>query len=117
MKLLRPISYILIAIVFVLVLVFGVFIDYVNEQHITAKVIKTDVVMITSGTKNDIKLESQYLVFTDKGTFKVTDQLLFGKFNSSDLFGKLEPGKTYNFTVYGFRVPILSMYQNIREYK
>lgn len=116
MKFLLPRYSILIAVIIIAVLAFSVSIDYLDEQHITAKVIKTESVTILSGTKHK-KVENLYLVYTDKGTFKIEDQLFFGKFNSSDLYGGLKPENTYTFIVYGFQIPIFSMYQNIKEYK
>ena len=113
MKFLLPRYSILIAVIIIAILAFSVSIDYLNEQHITAKVIKTESITILSGTKHK-KVENLYLVYTDKGTFKIEDQLFFGKFNSSD---GLKPENTYTFTVYGFRIPIFSIYQNIKEYK
>lgn len=61
---------------------------------------------------------SKYLVFceTKDGNvlvFENTDELLRGKFNSSTIQGTLKEGETYRFNVVGFRVPFLSMYQNI----
>jgi hypothetical protein len=57
--------------------------------------------------------DSKYLIFTDHGTFKDTDALLYFKFNSSDLYGNLERGKTYTCKVNGFRFGFTSSYQNI----
>ena len=57
----------------------------------------------------------KYLVFTDKGTFQNSDSLLSGKFDSSDVYGRLDEGKTYVVKVAGFRQGILSMYPNIIE--
>lgn len=54
-----------------------------------------------------------YLIYTDKGTFKDSDSLMNGKFNSSDVYGSITVGKTYNATVYGWRNGFLSMYKNI----
>ena len=56
---------------------------------------------------------SKYLVFTDKGVFKNSDALFHGKFSSSDIYGDLQIGESYSIKVYGWRVPFLSMYQNI----
>jgi hypothetical protein len=58
-------------------------------------------------------ISSKYIVFTDKETFENTDSWLNLKFNSSDVQGSLEPGKTYTCDVYGKRIPFLSMYRNI----
>ncbi len=58
---------------------------------------------------------SYYLVFTDRGEFKNSDDLLLGKFDSSTTYGTLEIGKSYEFDVVGWRVPFFSMYPNIAE--
>lgn len=63
---------------------------------------------------------SYYLVFTeDKNgnvlVFKNDDEPLRGKFDSSNIQGELEIGSTYDIVVVGYRVPFLSMYQNIIE--
>jgi hypothetical protein len=56
---------------------------------------------------------SKYLIFTDKETFENTDTMLHGKFNSSDVYGRLKEGKTYTCEVYGIRSGLFSMYRNI----
>ena len=56
---------------------------------------------------------SYYLVYTDKEVFKIEDSLLFGQFNSSDVYGMLAENTTYKFKVFGARIPFLSMYRNI----
>ena len=64
-------------------------------------------------TRSGKSVSSKYLVFTDLETFENSDCLVRFKFTSSDLQGKLKEGQTYTATVYGWRVPILSMYRNI----
>lgn len=54
-----------------------------------------------------------YLIFTDKGTFENSDSLFRGKFDSSDWYSQIEKGKTYKFTIIGWRIPFLSAYKNI----
>lgn len=61
---------------------------------------------------------SRYLIFAEdvQGNvivFENTDSLLRGKFDSSNMQGEIKEGETYVFTVIGYRVPFLSMYQNI----
>lgn len=56
---------------------------------------------------------SQYLVFAeDKNgesyVFKNTDKMLRGKFDSSNVQGKIKVDHTYRFTVIGFRIPLFS---------
>ena len=58
-------------------------------------------------------IESKYLIFTEAETFECTDQFVVGKFNSSDVYGSIKEGQKYKFTVYGVRVPFMSMYRNI----
>lgn len=59
--------------------------------------------------KNDCK----YMVFADEGTFQNTDNILFKKWNSSDIHGDINEGQSYRVETIGFRVPILSMHKNI----
>lgn len=66
--------------------------------------------------------ESKYLVFGEdsNGTslvFENTDSLFYGKWNSSNIQGQLKEGNTYTIKVYGYRIPFLSMYENIIEIK
>ena len=69
---------------------------------------------ITTGSTGK-QTESKYLIFTDKEVFEESDEMFRGKFNSSDIYNELEPGKTYQVKVIGFRIPFLSMYRNIIE--
>ena len=80
-----------------------------TTDTIVAKVTDKERVMYQSG-KN---IDSKYLIFTEVETFECTDQLLVGKLNSSDFYGRIKKDATYKFTVYGFRFPFLDMYRNI----
>lgn len=55
----------------------------------------------------------KYLIYTDKGTFENTDSLIKGKFNSSDMYGDINPGVKYDARVRGIRSGFFSMYPNI----
>jgi hypothetical protein len=55
----------------------------------------------------------QYLVFTDRGVYKDTDNFWAGKFNSSDLYNQLRPGQTYVCHVHGTRNHFTSNYPDI----
>ncbi|MFP4313413.1 MAG: DUF1523 family protein [Alphaproteobacteria bacterium] len=68
-------------------------------------------------TDTDGNTSSKYLVFTDVGTFENTDTLLRMKFRSSDLQGSLQEGESYNATVYGWRIGLMSNYPNIVDAK
>lgn len=80
-------------------------------EVVTATV--TDKERITTGSGEN--MESKYLVFTNRETFENTDSLWHGKFNSSDLQGRLKVGETYRFKVYGWRIGFMSSYRNIIE--
>ena len=57
---------------------------------------------------------SYYLIWTESGdVYKNGDSLSFLKFDSSDIYGQLEVGKTYTAKVAGWRIRFLSMYENI----
>ena len=67
----------------------------------------------TETDKKTGNVVSTYLIYTNQGVFRNDDARWFLKFDSSDFYGNLEKGKTYNLKVYGWRIPILSMYPNI----
>lgn len=69
-------------------------------------------------TTENGEIDSKYLVYCEKAdggviVFKNTDNILRGKWNSSDIYGRIKEGNSYRFTVIGVRIPFLSMYQNI----
>jgi hypothetical protein len=70
---------------------------------------------ITRSVGNEI--ESFYLVYTDKGTFKLEDDIFRGNFYSSDVYGKLKQDSTYKFKTAGYRIGWMSSYPNIIEVK
>lgn len=78
----------------------------------------TYTVTVTDKERVYQKDSSKYLIFTkdkdnNERVFEDTDNVLRFKFNSSDLFGELKQNKTYNIKVVGYRIPILSWYENI----
>lgn len=63
---------------------------------------------------------SYYIVFgEDKAgnvvVYKNTDEFLRGKWDSSTMQAELEIGETYDVVLVGYRIPFLSMYENILE--
>lgn len=77
--------------------------------------------IIATVTEKEIKNyndKGKYLIFTkddDVEVYEITDSLFQGRWDSSDLYGKIEEGKTYKFTVVGIRNNFFSMYPNILE--
>ena len=72
-----------------------------------------DEIQVLVNHRESVKSGSEYLIFTESETFKNVDTIFKWKFDSSDVYRDIHPGKTYKVTVYGWRVPFLSMYRNI----
>lgn len=97
-------------IIYVIILVF---VFAAGLWHPIEKVsdIRVETVEVTDKmVKNDV-----YLIYSKENTYEITDSLLRLRFNSSDLYGKIEVGKTYQMTIGGKRRPFLSWYPNIYE--
>jgi hypothetical protein len=61
-------------------------------------------------------VDCTYLVFTEAGTFKIEDAIIGTvRFNSSDVYGRIREDHTYEFVVYGWRLPFFSEYPNIKR--
>ena len=103
---------ILVVVLIIVAIGFGIT-GYANVNTITAKVEGKERITESSGDK----IESFYLVYTDKGTFKLEDDLFRGNFYSSDVYGKLRQDSTYTFKTSGYRIGFVSSYPNIIEVK
>ena len=96
--------------IFVVVILGGIALllaPFVTSETVTIKVVDKERIVGRDGES------SKYLVFTETEVFENTDCLVLGKFNSSDVYGQIEIGETYRVQVYGWRIPLLSMYRNI----
>ena len=82
-------------------------------QRTLEGVIISDKQISTETDKDTGTVVSTYLIYTNQGVFRNDDARWFLKFDSSDFYGNLEKGKAYNLKVYGWRIPIFSMYPNI----
>ena len=83
-----------------------------NERTVTVTV--TDKAVKRGSGKS---AKDCYMIFTDDTTYEITDSLLKWRFDSSDLYGTIEVGQTYEMDVAGFRVPFISAYPNIYSVK
>lgn len=84
---------------------------YGTQQSRKITVRKTERVVIPEGKS------SRYLIFAEDGVYQNTDNLLRMKFDSADIYSQLQEGKTYMCDIYGWRVPLLSIYPNIVKCK
>ena len=108
----------ILVIVVICLLVFWELAHSVDKSFNTYEVIGT---VTDKGIKN-YDDSSKYLIYTkdDKGNvavYEITDNLFQGQFNSSDIYGGIEIGKTYKFTVAGQREELFSYYPNIYGYE
>ena len=109
----KPTLIILVILIFVVSLFFGAIGSFNDHEYV---ITVTDKDRIYTGSEDD--RESKYLVFGDAEdgsslVFENTDSVLRLKWNSSNVQGTLKVGNTYKVTVVGYRVPFLSMYENI----
>jgi len=102
----------LVAIVAIAIIGFEIA-SFTNKETVKSTVTDKERIVKKSGES----IESYYLIYTEAGTFKLEDELLYGNFNSSDWYGKIKPDSTYEFTTIGFRIGFLSEYPNIVEFK
>ena len=63
-----------------------------------------------------------YLIYTkdqngNVHVFEISDSILAGRFNSSDIYGGIEIGQKYKFGYRGTREPLFSWYPNIYTYE
>lgn len=107
-----------IALVVIAVIAVSV-ISFTNDHAYTVTI--TDKECVTTQVSEG-QNDSKYLIYGEDENgktyvFENTDTLFRGKFNSSDVYGALKEGETYELTVIGFRVHILNWYENIIDFK
>ena len=102
-------KFVLCQFVLLFTLVIGdlLYVSYATDAFVESVVVNK-LERVCSGTRS-----CEYLVFTDGEVFSNSDVILRGKFNSSDLYGKIKEGETYNLKVIGYRLNFLSRYRNI----
>ena len=115
-KLILMIPFVIALIVFLLLEIKFSFNDHQYTIYVTDKTVKTD----SHSTDDGTKVTSKYLIYGQDAeenyyVFENTDNLLRLKVDSSTIYAKIKTGKTYKFTVVGYRVPFLSWYENIIE--
>lgn len=109
---------IVLVIIAIVVIAFPV-INFTNDHTYTVTI--NDKERVTTQVAEG-QTDSKYLIYgEDKNgktyVFEDTDTLFRGKFNSSDVYGALKEGETYELTVIGFRVHLFNWYENIIDFK
>lgn len=110
---------IVVAVVGTLIAVSGIFLVawtmntlYCNDHIVTVTVTDKGIKQTENGSK--------YLIYGTKvngevETYEITDNIARLQVDSSNKYGSIHVGETYNFKVIGVRVPYLSCYENIIE--
>lgn len=109
-----------IALVVIAVTAFPV-LNFSNDHKYTVTITDKERVTIQFVAK-DNNTNSKYLIYGEDENgktyvFEDTDTLFRWKFNSSDVYGALKEGETYELTVIGFRNHLLNWYENIIDFK
>ena len=97
-------------IIIIISITIPIFTSYYREKEYIATV--------TDKTVQNEYGGSKYIVFTklENGktrVFSIEDTAVKGRWNSSDYYADIEIGETYRFTVIGWRIPLVSEYENI----
>ena len=87
---------------------------YGNKQTIKTKVTDKERITESDGHGN---VTSYYLIYTEAGTLKLEDEILYGNFNSSDWYGEIRKDSTYTFHTVGYRIGFVSEYPNIVNFE
>lgn len=103
----------MVAVLLVVAVMVPIFGGYFHRHTVTTHVVSKENVCKSNGNNG---VTCEYLIFTDAGTFKITDAL-FGlvRFNSSDIYGRVREDKDYTIVYYGWRIPLFSTYPNIES--
>lgn len=103
---------VVIAIVLIIFMGIGVTklatIEYSNKETIQIEV--KDKYIKRSGDN-----DSYMVVDTNNNTYEITDLLFIGKFNSTDIYNRLDIGQVYIVEVTGVRNNFMSWYRNINK--
>lgn len=118
----KSVKYILIIVAFIIGFIIGTGIfaimKYGNPQEYTVNKIDIQTEIDSSGT--NIKTKYLYFCTLDSGdiiVFENEDRFFIGKFDSSTILAQLttykNSGKSFKIQTRGYRIPFLTMYQNI----
>jgi hypothetical protein len=89
-----------------------------NERYIDVNIVGKHI----DYSKTDSGTQSHYVVVTDKGVFEIDTPLIDRIFNmenrNADVnYAKIEPGKSYTFHTYGYRIEVIWVYPIVTDIK
>lgn len=105
-------SLILIGVVVVAIILIGAWASYAHRS--TAEAVVTSKERVCSGSSNGSS-DCKYLVYTDRGTYEISDSIIAFRWSSSDLYGTVRPCHRYDIESFGWRFGPSSMYPNITK--
>lgn len=94
----------------VLLIIYSVFLPYFTSDTIVGTVADKGIAVSRNCSVYQISL-------TNGETLASEDQWLYLKFNSSDVYYRMEIGKTYKIHVCGWRIPVFSWWRNIISFE
>ncbi len=94
-----------------------VFLGLAGSLAITAKNEKVNIQVTGKDRSTNQEGTSVYQVYTKNETFRMSDTLYYGKWNTADRYSKLQKGKSYSCLASGIRVPLLSIFRNLVDCK
>lgn len=89
-------------------------VTFYNQQTLKVRVNKVDKIEKVSGSKENISTRIYYLLYTDKGTFRIN---IDGILAHPELAGKLEKDSVYEISVCGVDVSFFGVYRNVIDVK
>lgn len=93
----------------VIMLLLGLYVGFYTQSVSTTSIRVLRVESVSSADSH------KYLIYSDGETFECTDSLIYGKSNSSDIYGQIQPNHRYRVKVVGWRLEFMSRYRNILE--
>lgn len=87
-------------------------------EYVATVTDKERITETSTDSEGRTRVSSKYLVFTELDNnevrvFQNTDSLIEWKWDSSNMQARLKKGERFKIETYGWRVPFLSMYENI----
>jgi hypothetical protein len=93
-------------IIIILIIMINIIYSYSTYFTKTIKIKSADFV-------RNSKYGLNIIADTNNNIYVVHNSLFYGFFEATELYKKIEIGKTYKITGFGLRIPILNMYPNI----
>lgn len=84
------------------------------QQTLKVRVNKVDKIGKVSGSNENISTRIYYLLYTDKGTFRID---IDGILAHPEFAGKMEKDSVYEISVCGVDVPFWGVYRNVGDVK